>query len=145
MHLHSNSSLTKTWNMMCLSLATYIFLYFFWVYSTFSNKDSCKCVTSSIFWIICNAISWGSTWSLTTCVQKSSVVEFWNLCKPIRLSCSLKLLSIVNLEVLPLKIIVTNIPSFIGSYKFHAKSNFHRFIQKLHSFMQNYIMIIIWI
>jgi hypothetical protein len=29
---------------------------------------------------------------------------------------------------------ITNLLSFIGFYKFHAKSSFHRFIQKLHKF-----------
>jgi hypothetical protein len=29
---------------------------------------------------------------------------------------------------------ITNLPSFIGSFKFCTKSNFHRFVQKLHKF-----------
>jgi hypothetical protein len=31
------------------------------------------------------------------------------------------------------------------SYKFHVKSGFHRFVQKLHGFIHNYVTIIVWI
>ncbi len=30
--------------------------------------------------------------------------------------------------------IITNLLGFIGLYKFHAKSGFHRFVQKSHGF-----------
>ncbi len=32
------------------------------------------------------------------------------------------------------ELLITKLPSFIGSYKFHTKFNFHRFAQKLHEF-----------
>jgi hypothetical protein len=32
------------------------------------------------------------------------------------------------------KMVITNLPCFIGLYKFCVKFNFHKFIQKLHEF-----------
>ncbi len=39
----------------------------------------------------------------------------------------------------PWGIDITNLPSFVGSYEFHVKSLFHKFVQKLYEF---YVMVI---
>jgi hypothetical protein len=37
---------------------------------------------------------------------------------------------------------ITNLLNLIGLYQFYVKSNFHSFVQKLHNFMLNYMIIV---
>jgi hypothetical protein len=53
-----------------------------------------------------------------------------------------KVVSIKDFRLVDFLNYITNLLGFIGFYKFCAKSGFHRFVQKSHSFMQNYITII---